>query len=62
MALQSSDWAFMVARDLAVPYARERFEGHRDALGHALATGPDAVTDGLRNLAPRADPAALLGP
>ena len=27
LALQSSDWAFMVARELAVPYARERFAG-----------------------------------
>ncbi len=33
LALQASDWAFMVSRDLAAPYARERFEGHRDALG-----------------------------
>jgi len=27
LALQASDWTFMVARGLAVPYARERFEG-----------------------------------
>jgi 1,4-alpha-glucan branching enzyme len=62
LALQSSDWAFMVSRELAVPYARERFEGHREALDHALAQGPDAVMDALRNLAPNADPAVLLGP
>jgi 1,4-alpha-glucan branching enzyme len=62
LALQSSDWAFMVARGLAVPYARERFETHRDRLTHALASGPDAVIAALRNLAPRAGPALLLGP
>jgi predicted glycosyl hydrolase (DUF1957 family) len=26
--LQSSDWTFMVARDTAAQYARERFDGH----------------------------------
>ena len=62
LALQASDWPFMVSRELAVPYARERFESHRDALASALAEGPAASTDALRNLAPRADPAALLGP
>jgi len=30
LALQASDWAFMVSRGLAVPYARERFSGHRE--------------------------------
>ncbi len=29
LALQASDWAFMVSRGLAVPYARERFAAHR---------------------------------
>ncbi len=36
LALQASDWAFMVSRGLAVPYAHERFDGHRAALDRAL--------------------------
>ncbi|HEY5342633.1 MAG TPA: 1,4-alpha-glucan branching protein domain-containing protein [Solirubrobacteraceae bacterium] len=62
LALQASDWPFMLARGLAVPYARERFEGHRLALADALAKGPEASEEGLRNLAIYADPAALLAP
>ena len=62
LALQSSDWAFMVSRELAVPYARERFEAHRDRLAHALADGPRASVEQLCNLASRADPVVLLGP
>jgi 1,4-alpha-glucan branching enzyme len=62
MALQASDWAFMVARGLALPYARERFRAHREALGRALGEGRDARADGLRNLARHADPAVLLAP
>ncbi len=60
LALQASDWAFMVARDLAVPYARERLAGHLHALEGALSEGPAASTVALRNLAARVDPAALL--
>ena len=62
LALQASDWAFMVSRELAVPYARERFEGHRDALESALADGPGASAEGTRNIAARAETSALLGP
>jgi 1,4-alpha-glucan branching enzyme len=62
LALQSSDWAFMVSRDLAVPYARERFEGHSDALARALADGPESGAELLRNIAPRAAASVLLGP
>lgn len=62
LALQSSDWAFMVSRELAVPYARERFANHRTALERATAGGPDASAEQLRNLVPYADPAVLLGP
>jgi 1,4-alpha-glucan branching enzyme len=51
LALQSSDWAFMVSRSLAVPYARQRFEHHRQGLYDALAEGPDASVGPLRNLA-----------
>jgi 1,4-alpha-glucan branching enzyme len=62
LALQASDWAFMVSCGLAVPYARERFDGHRDALQRALAEGRGASADALRNLASHADPVVLLGP
>jgi 1,4-alpha-glucan branching enzyme len=62
LALQASDWAFMVSGELAGPYARERFAGHRDALRRALDDGPAGAADALRNLTPRVDPAVLLGP
>jgi 1,4-alpha-glucan branching enzyme len=62
LALQASDWAFMLSRGLAVPYARERFEGHRRALARALVEGPAASEGGLRNVAVHADAAALLAP
>ncbi len=62
LALQASDWAFMISRGLAVPYARERFAGHRAALGQALEEGPAADASGLRELAIRADPSVLLTP
>jgi 1,4-alpha-glucan branching enzyme len=62
LALQASDWPFMLSRGLAVPYARERFEGHRQALERALSEGPQASEEGLRNLAVHADPVALLAP
>ncbi len=62
LALQASDWAFMVARGLAVPYACERFENHRTALEYALVYGRDASAEHLRNLAKHADATALLGP
>jgi 1,4-alpha-glucan branching enzyme len=60
LALQASDWPFMVSRGLAVPYARERFAGHRDALAQALAAGPEASVEGVRGLASYADPSGLL--
>jgi 1,4-alpha-glucan branching enzyme len=62
LALQASDWPFMVSRDLAVPYAHERFDGHRAALLQALAGGSGASTDGLRELARHADIGLLLAP
>ncbi len=48
LALQSSDWPFMVSRELAVPYAKERFEGHRQAL---RARSPRAATRAPTNCA-----------
>jgi 1,4-alpha-glucan branching enzyme len=62
LALQASDWPFMLSRGLAVPYARERFEGHRVSLQRTLGDGPEADTSGLRELAVRADPSVLLAP
>ena len=61
LALQSSDWAFLVSRALAEPYGRERAAGHRAALAAALAA-PGAHDPRLRNLAPDARPAMLLVP
>jgi 1,4-alpha-glucan branching enzyme len=61
LALQSSDWAFMVSRELAGPYARERFEGHRIGLERALSAGLEANDTKLRNIAQHAAPASLLG-
>ncbi|HWC26644.1 MAG TPA: 1,4-alpha-glucan branching protein domain-containing protein [Solirubrobacteraceae bacterium] len=61
LALQSSDWAFLVTRDLAAPYGRERAARHRAALDRSLAA-PGAHAPSLRNLAPHASPAALHEP
>jgi 1,4-alpha-glucan branching enzyme len=62
LALQASDWPFMVSRDLAGPYARERFAGHRERLESALATGLGATAEAVRNLAPRAEASLLFAP
>jgi 1,4-alpha-glucan branching enzyme len=62
LALQASDWAFMVSRGLAVPYARERYEGHRAGVARALLAGADTDVSALRNLAVHADRAVLLAP
>jgi hypothetical protein len=51
-----------VSRGLAVPYAQERFAGHRMEFERALAVGLDADLGALRNLAVHADPLALLAP
>jgi 1,4-alpha-glucan branching enzyme len=60
LALQASDWAFMVSRGLAVPYARERFHGHLQALERALGGGGEEGAPALRRLALHANPSALL--
>ncbi len=59
MAMQSSDWAFMLSREQAAVYARERFEAHSAAFEGALAAGAAAEETGLRNLASHADPRLL---
>jgi 1,4-alpha-glucan branching enzyme len=62
LALQASDWPFMVSRGLTVPYAHERFDGHSRALERELQTGTEPDLAALRNLAVDADPATLLAP
>jgi 1,4-alpha-glucan branching enzyme len=53
LALQASDWAFQVTRELAGPYPRERADGHAAALEAALAAVGDRSDDGaVRALAP----------
>ena len=49
LALQSSDWAFLIARGTAGDYPRERFEGHYAAFEQALGGSTGGP---LRNLAP----------
>ena len=51
LALQSSDWAFLAARELAGDYPRERARAHADAFALALPPNAGATPD-LRNLAP----------
>jgi 1,4-alpha-glucan branching enzyme len=60
LALQSSDWAFMVSRAIAMPYGIERFQGHLAAFRGAMAGGPDTAVEGLRHLAVDATRAAFL--
>ena len=61
LALQSSDWAFLVSTDLAAAYGRERAAHHRAALDAALAA-PGAHEPCVRNLAPWAAASALREP
>jgi 1,4-alpha-glucan branching enzyme len=65
LALQASDWAFMVTRELAGDYGRERVELHGRELEAALAaltgSGP-APEPALRGLAPDLNVAALTTP
>jgi len=51
LALQSSDWAFMLTRELAAPYARERVATHRAALERALLDPAAADAAAARNIA-----------
>ena len=59
LALQSSDWAFLVSQNLAEPYGRERAAQHRAALDAALAAPPGTHDPRVRNLAPYLTSAAL---
>ena len=65
LAMQSSDWAFMVTRELAGDYPSKRMEHHGRELEAALASlGGDgaAPEPRLRGLAPDLDLAALTTP
>jgi 1,4-alpha-glucan branching enzyme len=59
LALQSSDWAFLVDRDLAAAYGHARAEGHRERLSEELSSLGSQPPE-LRNLAPFATVAPLL--
>jgi 1,4-alpha-glucan branching enzyme len=56
LALQSSDWAFLVAHGTAGPYPAERAAGHEAALQAALDGGGEPA---LRGLAPHLAGAAI---
>ena len=66
LAIQASDWAFMVTRDLAADYPRERVRLHADALDAALAALTDSAAaapePALRGLAPDLDLSPLTTP
>jgi 1,4-alpha-glucan branching enzyme len=51
LALQASDWAFLMTNALAGDYPRERAAGHAAALARALR-GESGLDERLRNLAP----------
>jgi 1,4-alpha-glucan branching enzyme len=65
LAMQSSDWAFMVTRDLAGDYPLERMRGHAGSLDAALAALTDSAAapdPSLRGLAPDLDLSPLTTP
>lgn len=61
LALQSSDWAFMVSRSLAGPYPVERSDGHARAFEEALAAVGSRPPE-VRHIAPDLSLAPLLSP
>jgi 1,4-alpha-glucan branching enzyme len=65
LAMQASDWAFMVTRELAADYPGERMRAHGAALDAALAALADSATvpdAPLRGLAPHLDLSPLTTP
>jgi 1,4-alpha-glucan branching enzyme len=65
LAMQSSDWSFMVTRKLAADYPAERMSLHGAALDAALAALTDSAAapePSLRGLAPHLDLAPLTTP
>ena len=59
LALQSSDWAFLVTNELAGAYPVERADAHHAALLESLAEPASTASPALRNLAPLAGRASL---
>jgi 1,4-alpha-glucan branching enzyme len=59
LALQASDWAFLVTNELAGAYPLERADAHHAALLEAIADDAPIASPALRNLAPLAGPASL---
>ena len=65
LAMQASDWAFMVTRDLASDYPEKRMRLHADSLDAALAALTDSAAapePALRGLAPHLDLSPLTTP
>jgi 1,4-alpha-glucan branching enzyme len=62
LALQSSDWAFQVARNQAGDYPLERVRGHAEALHAALASSEPAPDTAVRALQPQLDLSPLVLP
>ena len=65
LALQASDWAFQVTRELASDYPLERVAAHAAALDGALGALTDSAPvpePALRNLAPDVELATLAAP
>ena len=65
LAMQASDWSFMVTRDLAADYPAQRMSLHGGALDAALAALTDsagAPEPSVRGLAPHLDLAPLTTP
>jgi 1,4-alpha-glucan branching enzyme len=65
LAMQASDWSFMVTRDLAADYPAERLGEHSAALDAALAALTNSAVapePSLRGLAPHLDLAPLTTP
>jgi 1,4-alpha-glucan branching enzyme len=60
LALQASDWAFLLSAESAGPYPTERMDGHLAGLAAALR---DSSADpSVRNLTPHLVPTAFHGP
>jgi 1,4-alpha-glucan branching enzyme len=62
LALQSSDWAFQVTRELAADYPLRRAHEHEATLEAALRPSTPVPDPRLRNLQPELDLSPLLSP
>jgi 1,4-alpha-glucan branching enzyme len=62
LALQSSDWAFQLARRQAGDYPLERARGHSAALDAALAESDSVPDPAVRALQPQLDLSPLVLP